>query len=143
MSQSFIEESYEKSLNLAEVPGLLSVNRVKPKEVNQTKTTRVTNVHGSMEAQDVLSKVASLEGEKQKKICDSEEKEKHKLQEKELFYRCKLQCSCVKECLAKSLKECSQCHSILKSVCSKMACRIDNKKPAMILPASASSSSKS
>nr|XP_047126954.1 uncharacterized protein LOC124808026 [Hydra vulgaris] len=49
-SQSFIEESYEKSLNLAKVPGLLSVNRVKPKEVNQGKTTRVTNVHRSMEA---------------------------------------------------------------------------------------------
>ncbi|XP_065663558.1 uncharacterized protein LOC136085837 [Hydra vulgaris] len=72
-----------------------------------------------------------------------EEKKKHKLKEKELFYRCKLQCSCVEECLAKSLKECSQCHSILKSVCSKMACRINNKKPTMILPASAASSSDS
>nr|XP_047137123.1 uncharacterized protein LOC124813732 [Hydra vulgaris] len=67
MSQSFIEESFEKSLNLAEVPGLLSVNRVKSKEVNQTKIIRVTNVYGSLEAQDVLSKVAFLEGEKQEK----------------------------------------------------------------------------
>ena len=46
---------------------------------------------------------------------------------------------CEEECKVKLLKECPQCHSILKSVCSKMACRIDGKKPVMILPASASS----
>ena len=47
-------ESHEKSLKLTEVPGLLSVNHVKLKEANQKKTIRVANVHGSMEAQNVL-----------------------------------------------------------------------------------------
>ena len=61
------------------------------------------------------------------------------VQQKELFYRCKVQCCFEGECKAKLLKECSQYHSILKSVCSKMACHIDGKKPVMILPASASS----
>ena len=140
MSQSLIEESYEKSLKLTEVPGLLSVNHIKLKEANQKKTIRVTNVHEYMEGQDVLSRLSNLEKEKQRKVKESVER-KEKVQQKELFYRCKLQCYCVGECQAKSLKECPQCHSVLKSVCSKMACRTDGKKPTTILPSSAGSSS--
>ena len=67
MSQNLIEESYEKSLKLSDIPGLLTVNKVKPKEDGDKKKLRVTNVHGSMEAQDVLNKVASLENDKQEK----------------------------------------------------------------------------
>ena len=33
-----------------------------------TKNTRVTNVHGSMEAQDILSQVQSIENEKKEKL---------------------------------------------------------------------------
>ena len=32
MSQNLIEELYEKSLKLSDIPGLLTVNKVKPKE---------------------------------------------------------------------------------------------------------------
>ena len=71
MSQSLIEETYEKSLQLSEVPGLLSMNLIKPRDITKKKSTRVTNVHGSMEGQDILSKVAELEKEKQKKIQES------------------------------------------------------------------------
>ena len=48
---------------------------------------------------------------------------------------------CEGPCPARLLKECPHCHSVLKSTCSKMACRIDDKKPTMILSASAGSSS--
>ena len=89
----------------------------------------------------MLSRLSDLEKEKQRKVKESVERTEKKVQHKELFYRCKLQCYCVGECQAKSLKECPPCHSVLKSVCSKMACRIDGKKPTMILPASAGSSS--
>ena len=58
-----IQENYEKSLNLEEIPGLLTVHKVKPKDI-QEKNTRITNVHGSMEGQDILSKVESIELEK-------------------------------------------------------------------------------
>ena len=97
MSQSLFEESYEKSLKLTEVPGLLSVNHVKPKEANQKeanqkKTICVTNVHGSMEGQDVLSRLSDLEKEKQRKVKESVERKEKKVQQKELFYHCKMQC---------------------------------------------------
>ena len=56
----------EKSLNLEEIPGLLTINKVKPKDL-QKKSSRITNVHSSMEGQDILFKVESIEAEKQKK----------------------------------------------------------------------------
>lgn len=61
---------------------------------------------------------------------------KKKEKEKQDFYRCKSNCVCNKEkCLAAGLKECPSCHSILRSVCSKAACKMDGKKPDMILAA--------
>ena len=48
-----IKDGYEKSLNLEEIPGLMTVHKVKPKDI-QKKNTRITNVHGSMEGQDML-----------------------------------------------------------------------------------------
>jgi len=70
----------------------------------------------------VLSKFSALEKEKHlRKVDESVERKEQKIQQKEIFYRCKLQCSCEGDCQAKALKECPQCHSILKSVCSKMA----------------------
>ena len=53
----------------------------------------VTNVYGSMEAQDVLNKVASLENEKQEKCRSAEEKKEPKNIQKELFYRCQVSMS--------------------------------------------------
>ena len=68
-----IQENYEKSLNLEEIPGLLTVHKVKPKDI-QKKNTRITNVHGSMEGQDILSKVESIELEKKRKVAEKQEK---------------------------------------------------------------------
>ena len=35
------------------------------------------------------------------------------------------------------MKECPVCHNILKSTCSKASCKVDGKRPAMILAAAA------
>ena len=102
------------------------MNKVKPKEDGAKKKLRVMNVHGYIEAQDVLNKIVSLENEKQEKCSRAEEKKEQKNIQKELFYRCKLQCLCEGPCPARLLKECPHCHSVLKSTCSKMACRIND-----------------
>ena len=73
------------------------MNLMKPKDITKNKSTRATNVHGSMEGQDILSKVAELEKEKQKKIQESVERKEKMVQQKELFYCCKDQCSNVKK----------------------------------------------
>ena len=36
-SHAIIQRSYEKSLNLQKIPGLLTINEVKPKELNKNK----------------------------------------------------------------------------------------------------------
>ena len=63
---------------------------------------------------------------------------KKKEKDKEDFYRCKSKCVCKEDrCLATGLKECPSCHSILRSVSSKARCKIDGKKPKMLLPIAA------
>ena len=66
-SHAIIQRSYEKSLNLQKIPGLLTINEVKPKELNKNKNMWVSNVYGSMEVQDILKLVQSIENEKKKK----------------------------------------------------------------------------
>lgn len=134
-SQQLIKESYQTSLKLEEVPGLLTINKVKPKDITKRQHTRVTNVHGSMEAQDILAKVKSIEKEKNEKEHQKEKKKEQKVEEREAFYKCKSKCICNGICSAKGLKECPICHEIKRSVCSKASCRISGKKPTMILPA--------
>ena len=52
-SQRKIQNYYEKSLELDDIPGLFTINKVKPKELK--KSTHVANVHGLMEGQDILA----------------------------------------------------------------------------------------
>ena len=132
--QQNVKDCYENSLKLDAIPGLLTINKVKPKDMSK-KTTRITNIHWSMEAQDILSKVESIEKEKEQKQQGQLAKKEQKEKEKELFYRCKTKCVCEGTCAAKNLKECPNCHSVMKSVCSKAACQIDGKRPVMICPA--------
>ena len=66
-SHAIIQRSYEKSLNLQKIPGLLKINEVKPKELNKNKNMWVSNIYGSMEVQDILKLVQSIENEKKKK----------------------------------------------------------------------------
>ena len=112
----------------------MSINKVKPKDVKK-KSTKITNVHGSMEGQDILKKVEALEKEKEKKKNDAEARKIEKEELRERFFKCKSKCICKGICKAKDLKECPHCHSIMKSTCSKIKCQVNGKKPLMIRPA--------
>ena len=103
----------------------------------------MTNVHGKMEGQDILARVEVIQKEKEKKKEEAESRKKSKERLKELFYKCKLKCFCVGPCNAKGLKECPNCHSIMKSTCSKTACQVAGRKPVMICPASSTVASTS
>ena len=108
----------------------------------QKKNTRITNVHGSMEGQDILSKVESIEKEKQRKVVVQYEKKQKKEEENEMFYKWKSKCVCEGVCAAKDLKECSQCDSVMRSACSKANCQKDGKKPVMIRAASSTTTTR-
>ena len=126
-----LHEISDESINL-EVAGVLNVKKIVPKE--SKKKTRITQVSGSMAAQDII---ATLKGiDKSKK--DKEEKKKatgeKRQNDKEAYYRCLKSCQCdTKTCAALQLKQCESCHNILKSICSKSTCRgEDGSKPNMI-----------
>ena len=70
-SQALVRELNEKSLNLEDIPGLLTIEKVKPKLSKET--TRVTQVHGSMHGQDILKLVKDIkEKKKTKKLAGKE-----------------------------------------------------------------------
>lgn len=66
MVQNLVRECNEKSLKLEEIPGLLTVKKVKPKQLTKS-SLRVTQVHGSMEGKDVINMVRSIKEQKEKK----------------------------------------------------------------------------
>ena len=124
----------EQSLQIEDVPGLLKINKVKPKTPKDN--VRVTQVHGSMEGKQILEKVAEIKRDKLEKE-KSKENVKLKHQEKmSAFHRCKQNCVCeAKPCEAKGLRECPQCHNILQSVCSKASCKdTEGSRPIMVKP---------
>ena len=86
-SQRIIQESHEKSLKLSEIPGFFKIDKVKLKAAS---TYRVIQVHGSMEAKDVLKLVEGIKEDKIRKEKAKIEKEKLKQQSREAFYQCKL-----------------------------------------------------
>ena len=133
-SQRLVRELSEKSLQLEEIPGLLSVQKIKPKL--SKKTTRVTQVHGSMTGKNVLQIVQSIKDKKDRELHERDAKVKQKDQEKEDFFRCKKECVCGNViCAAIKLKECPSCHNIMRSTCSKSGCKVEGCKPTMIMPA--------
>ena len=52
----------QKSLQLEEIPGLLTIEKVKLNQ--EKKLVRLIQVHGSMRAKDVVSKVEEIETKK-------------------------------------------------------------------------------
>ena len=87
-----------------------------------------------MEAKDVINLVKSIKEQKEQKVKSKEIQIKKKEKDKDDFYRCKSKCVCKEDrCLATGLKQCPSCHSILRSVCSKARCKVDDKKPKMLL----------
>ena len=67
MAQQLIHDCNEKSLRLEEIPGLLTVQKVKPKQLIKPFSS-VTQVHGSMEAEDVISLVKSIKEQKEQRV---------------------------------------------------------------------------
>ena len=88
-----------------------------------------------MEGQDILATVEVIQKEKEKKKKEAESGKKSKERLEELFYKCKSKCFCVGPCNAKGLKECPNCHSIMKPTCSKTASQVAGRKLVMICPA--------
>ena len=128
---------------LEEVPGLLTINKVHKHKVSSTNTRCTQGVYGSMEGKDVINLVKEINDEKQRKLACKEKAMQDKLELKEKFYKCKENCVCDGKCKALGLKECPGCHNVLRSVCSKIACRgEDGTKPVMITGAGCHLSSK-
>ena len=140
-AESMLKETHETSLNLEEIPGFLKVNKVKPKP--SSVNHRVTQVHGSMEGKNVLKLVQDIKEQKEQKEKAKDERTEKKQMQKEAFYRCKERCVCEGVCEARGLKQCSSCHNILKSVCTKAGCRDEGgQRPMMILTAGSACSSR-
>ena len=116
--QTMITDLHEKSINLNETLGLLTIQKIKSTQSNgmHKATTRITLVHGSMEGQDVLKLVESINNSKEKKVQEKEDREQKKNEETELFYRCKERCiSDNSICKAAKLKQCPMNHqTVLK-----------------------------
>ena len=89
-----------------------------------------------MEGKEVVEVVKRMDEAKENMLQLNEEKIKSKEKQKEDFYRCKTDCVCKKDkCLAVGLKECPSSHCILHSIRSKASCKVNDKKPEMILAA--------
>ena len=113
-------------------PQFFKYDTVKPKK---SKNVRVTSVHGSMTAKGILNVVKEHNKKNEEKEKKKKESKERKQKATEMFLLCKEDCKCEKingKCVAISLKQCTSCHSVLKSQCSKKACRAeDGSKPAM------------
>jgi hypothetical protein len=58
MAKQTIRDCDEKSIRLENIPGLLTIQKIKPKQAS--KSTRVTQVHGSMEGKEVIKVVKRI-----------------------------------------------------------------------------------
>ena len=90
----------------------------------------------------ILELSREIEDGKKRKQAAHEDRKKNKEEQKQAFLRCKDECMCkTRTCHAINLKQCSICHDILKSMCTKMACKGNyGSKPKMIQPAAAGAS---
>ena len=122
-------------IDLNEIPGLLSIKKVVPKDV-ASKNVRVTQVYGSVEGNKILEVVEKVKMKKDEKEKKRKLRCEEKLSQEAAFERCKSKCQCIEpSCSASGLKKCPNCNDVLKSVCGKAGCQVDGKKPEMILPA--------
>ena len=55
-----LSNNSDRSICMEEVPGLVKVNKVKPKTTKEKENVQVTQVHGSMEKKQILEKVADI-----------------------------------------------------------------------------------
>ena len=66
LAQVPFEKSNEKNLQLDQIPGLLTINKITPKRI-QTNV-RVAQVCGSMQGKDMLQVVKSIREEKSRNV---------------------------------------------------------------------------
>ena len=132
-AQDLVEESNEKNVQLDQIPDLLTINKITPK---RTETNvRVVQVCESMQGKDMLQVVKSTSEEKSWNVEGKKAKKIQKLNDTAAFYKCKETCMCHKsKCEASGFKECSSCHNVLRSICGKVGCRKNGKRPMMIYP---------
>ena len=101
---SIIDELHEKSIVLKEILGFMPVQKVKPKL--SKKNTRITQVHGSMKAKNVLTVLKDIESKKQGQFKNKKATAKKKEDTKHAFLKCKEKCICEKpKCKAFGLKQ--------------------------------------
>ena len=68
-----IDKLHEKSIQLEEIPGFMTTKKIKPKLSKDT--TRVTQVHGTMTASNLLTVVESIKRKKEtKRRCYNKER---------------------------------------------------------------------
>ena len=128
-----IDELHEKSIQLNEIPGFMTIQKIKPKLSKEN--VRVTQIHGSMKAKNVINVVKEIKEKKEQTAKQKQGNIEKKEETKQTFLRCKLKCVCQNEkCDAIGYKQCPVCLQVMKSVCSKFRCKIDGMKPTMILP---------
>ena len=112
-SLDLIDKLQSTSVTPDEIPGLLSIRKIAPKK---TKAKRVTQVCGSMRANEMLAKVQEIKAQEKEK----EEKRKINAQKEDLkitFIHCKDMCVCEgkNKCAAAGLKMCEVCNNVLRS----------------------------
>jgi len=132
-AQEKIQNLESTPLDASTVPSVFTYDRIKPKK---TTNQRITAVHGSMTAKNILNVVRENNKKNEEKEQKKKENKGKKQRECEMFLLCKDKCKCEKpngKCAALALKQCSVCKSVLRSQCGKKACRTpDGVKPAMI-----------
>ena len=80
-SACYYKHKFEKSQEIIkkchqeDIPGLLTVSKVKPKQLPKS-SMRVTEVHGSMEGQNIIDQVKVLNDEKERKEAVKQKEDK-------------------------------------------------------------------
>ena len=98
---------HEKSIQLTEIPGFMAIQKVKPKLSKEN--VRVTQIHGSMKAKNVINVVKEIK-EKKKTAQQKQENIQKKEKAKHTFLLCKLKCICKNDkCNAIGYKQCPVC----------------------------------
>ena len=141
--QHQLEESRKEIARLREAPlspdtveGLMPLKRIEPKK---SKNIRITQTHGSMRANDMLTQVRNRNQEEAEKLKKKKDSEDLKVKLQASFALCKEKCVCKGVCVVKGLRQCSVCLCVQKSQCSKTSCNDETgKKPVMILSSSSS-----
>ena len=83
MAINMIDELQERSIQFREIPGFMTIQKVKPKM--KSKNTRITQVHGTMNVKKVIELLKGIEEKKEEKVKSKEEAIKKKESAKQAF----------------------------------------------------------